>query len=341
MAELKDIAKNKGFTMKVLAEESNIKYTTLLSMAQRPIDHWPLDNVTALEKTLNFKSGTLKYLKNSILLTPFVKWVGGKRQLLPELKKRLPQKYNHYFEPFIGGGALLLNEKAMNATINDFNPELTNAWLMVKNNVKELSNLLREHERLDSEEYYLNIRSADRDGRIVNMTSVERAARFIYMNKAGYNGLWRVNLKGQNNVPYGAHTHLNLVNENLFNVSEYLNQSNINIETGDYQNSLDNVCTGDFVYFDPPYIPVNATSAFTSYTPNGFGLVQQEQLRDFAFKLSQKGVFVMLSNSDVPLINELYSKEYGFKIHKVQATRMLNSNGSKRGKIGEVIITTY
>lgn len=341
MIELKEIAKNYGLSMKELAIMSTIKYTTLISMSKTPLTHWSDNHVNAIELALSLNKGQLFEIIRGETLVPFIKWVGGKRQLLPQLKAQLPKNYNRYFEPFIGGGALFLSEKPHNAVINDFNTELTNVWNVVKENADGLSLLLKEHERNDSKEYYLDIRSADRDGRIVNMTANERAARFIYMNKAGYNGLWRVNLKGQNNVPYGAHSKLNLINDNLFNVSQYLNENNIQILNGDYRKAVEEANTGDFVYFDPPYIPIDATSSFTSYTENGFGLVQQQQLRDTAIELSKKGVLVMLSNSDVPLIYDLYKEVDGFFIQNVQATRMINSNGKKRGKIGEVIITNY
>ncbi|MCM0599267.1 DNA adenine methylase [Periweissella fabalis] len=277
-----------------------------------------------------------------VVVSPFIKWVGGKRQLLPQLIELLPNKseINTYFEPFIGGGALFLRLQPTKAVINDFNSELSNTWEVVRDNPEELQSILSEHQQFDSKEYYLNLRSADRDERITKMTKVERAARFIYMNKAGYNGLWRVNSKGQNNVPYGAHKTLNLVNETIINDASYLQAADLTILTGDYKDAVATADTGDFVYFDPPYIPVTTTAAFTSYTADGFGLVQQEQLRDTVLALTARGVKVMLSNSDVPLIDELYSDPI-FKIHRVMATRMVNSNGKGRGKVGEVIITNY
>lgn len=341
MVELKEIAKNNGMTMKGLAESSNIKYTTLMSMSKTPVNNWNEETLNSLAKALHLTQDELIMAVNGIVLTPFIKWVGGKRQLLPKLQQWMPKKYDRYFEAFIGGGAFLLNTSPKKAVINDFNPELVNVWKSVRDDVDELAELLKEYEIRDSKEFYLNIRSADRDGRIINMTPVERAARFIYMNKAGYNGLWRVNLRGQNNVPYGGHSKLTLVTQNLFNVSEYLKVNDIDIRQGDYRDAVCDAQTGDFVYFDPPYIPMTETASFTSYTKEGFGLVQQEQLRDLAIALSKRGVKVMLSNSDVPLIKELYKSSDGFHIHKVQATRFINSNAQKRGKIGEVIITTY
>lgn len=192
----------------------------------------------------------------------------------------------------------------------------------------------------DSKEYYLKVRSYDRDGSILKMSDVERAARFIYLNKAGYNGLWRVNSKGQNNVPYGSHKTLNLIGSSLRADSNYLIRNNVFISSLDYKQAVKNAQSGDFVYFDPPYIPVNLTSNFTSYTKNGFGMIQQEQLRDLAVSLTKRGVLVMLSNSDTVLTRELYDGKY-FKIHSVKAMRFINSKSSGRGKVGELVITNY
>jgi DNA adenine methylase len=272
--------------------------------------------------------------------TPFIKWVGGKRQLLTELTAYYPQHFNRYFEPFIGGGASLLNLCPQKAVINDFNGELVNAWQTVKEQPEDLIKLVENHAASDSKEYYLDIRMADRDGRLTKMSSVERAARFIYLNKAGFNGLWRVNSKGQNNVPYGAHKKVNVPVDAIQNDHHYLANHDVRILQGDYRDAVADAKENDFVYFDPPYIPVNQTAAFTSYTKNGFGLAQQEELRDLALELAHRGVKVMLSNSDVPLIDELYADSQ-FRIHHVQARRSVNSNGDKRGKVGEVIITTY
>ncbi|KDA50191.1 Methyl-directed repair DNA adenine methylase [Leuconostoc pseudomesenteroides PS12] len=341
MNELKELAKLNGFTQKQLALSADIKYTTLLSMARTPVTHW---NEIAKENIANTFDMTVADFENAMsgnFLSPFVKWVGGKRQLLPELVKRMPKDgYDKYYEPFVGGGALLLRLAPKNAVINDSNTELVNAWESIRDNLDELSELLLQHEKQDTKEYYVDLRATDRDGRITKMTNIERGARFIYMNKAGFNGLWRENKDGQNNVPYGSHKKLNLVTESFRSVSEYLNRSNVKIMNADYRKAVLDANTGDFVYFDPPYIPVNQTSSFTNYTKDNFGLVQQEQLRDTALALANQGVKVMLSNADVPLIKDLYS-DLIFKIHHVKANRSINSNASKRGKVGEVIITTY
>lgn len=341
MNKLNEIAHLNGITMKELAKNSGINYTTLISMSKRSSFHWNEESKKSIANSLFMTPIELENKLNGALMTPFIKWVGGKRQLLPQLINFLPKEgYNTYYEPFVGGGALLLRLEPQKAVINDFNKELYITWSIIKNNLPELSILLKEHEINDSKPYYLDIRSADRDGRIIHMSNTERAARFIYMNKAGYNGLWRVNSKGQNNVPYGDHKKLNLISDSLSTVSHYLNKANITIQNKDYRETVSTAQKNDFVYFDPPYIPVTPTSSFTSYTKNGFGLVQQEQLRDTALALMKQGVKVMLSNADVPLIKELYGNGE-FKIHHVTANRFINSNSSKRGKVGEVIITSY
>lgn len=173
------------------------------------------------------------------------------------------------------------------------------------------------------------------------MTPVERAGRFIYLNKAGFNGLWRVNSKGQNNVPYTNPKKLNLVMaDRILNLSRYLNQADIHIDNREFTYVESLAQKDDFIYFDPPYIPLTITSAFTSYTKDGFGEVQQTLLRDLALKLTQKSVKIMISNSDTPLTRELYQSER-FNIHEVSAKRMINSNAKKRGAINELIITNY
>lgn len=337
---LSNIVKMAGLNVKKLSEKANIPYSTLRFLTKTSPKKWTNEQLSAIATALNITTDELKDELGKTVLTPFIKWVGGKRQLLPELIKHIPKSYNTYYEPFIGGGALFLKIQPKKAVINDFNEELANAWEIVKNDNEKLRLLLDYYGLEDSKEFYLNLRSADRDGRIKDFNNLERAGRFIYLNKAGYNGLWRVNQKGQNNVPYGAHKTINFNFPNIYDVSDYLNRNDVEITSGDYKDSLSSATKDDFVYLDPPYIPVNPTSNFTSYTKDGFGLIQQQELAETALCLAKKGVKVMLSNADVPLIEKLYSDKI-FNIHHVQANRVLNSNGKKRGKVGEVIITTY
>lgn len=272
-------------------------------------------------------------------LKPFTKWVGGKRQLLPELQKFKPKNYNTYFEPFVGGGALLFSLHPQNAVINDFNSSLMNVYRVIKENPEELLKILEKYAENNSKEYYLKIRSADRDGRIEKMNNVEKAARLLYMLKVDFNGLYRVNKKGQFNVPYGKNKNPKIADrENIMAVSGYFNSCNIDFLSGDFEDAVHGVQENDFVYFDPPYIPLSSTSNFTSYTEDGFSFDDQKRLRDTFFRLSSIGAYVMLSNSDTPLTRELYA---GANIHEVTASRTINSNAKKRGKVGELIITNY
>ena len=277
--------------------------------------------------------------KSQSTLQPFTKWTGGKRQLLPIIKSLMPDNYNNYFEPFIGGGALFFDLSPDKAVINDFNNELINCYQQIKKYPQKLIELLAKHQENNSKEYYLELRSADRDNRIDKMTNVERAARIMYMLRVDFNGLYRVNSKNQFNVPYGRYKNPKIVDSDLIlSISQYLNSNNIKILTGDFEKAVQDVVAGDFVYFDPPYIPLSETSAFTSYTHEGFTYEDQVRLRDCFKKLDEKGAFVMLSNSSSPLVEELYKD---FNIHKVEANRTNGAKTSSRGKISEIIVTTY
>ena len=277
--------------------------------------------------------------KSQTTLQPFTKWTGGKRQLLPVIKSLMPDNYNSYFEPFIGGGAVFFELIPKKAIINDFNSELINCYRQIKDNPQKLIELLVDHQKNNSKDYYLELRSVDRDGRIHAMTDTERAARIMYMLRVDFNGLYRVNSKNQFNVPYGRYKNPKIVDSDLIlSISQYLNKNNIEILTGDFEKAVEDVGAGDFVYFDPPYIPLSETSAFTSYTHEGFSYEEQVRLRDVFRKLDKKGAYVMLSNSSSPLVEELYK---GFNVHKVEATRTNGAKASSRGKISEFIVTNY
>ncbi|MGQ7461557.1 DNA adenine methylase [Streptococcus suis] len=277
--------------------------------------------------------------KSQTTLQPFTKWTGGKRQLLPVIKSLMPDNYNSYFEPFIGGGALFFDLSPDKAVINDFNNELMNCYQQIKKHPKKLIELLTKHQENNSKEYYLELRAVDRDNRINKMTDVERAARIMYMLRVNFNGLYRVNSKNQFNVPYGRYKNPKIVDSELIlSISTYLNSNDIRILNGDFEEAVKSVQAGDFIYFDPPYIPLSETSAFTSYTHEGFSYEEQVRLRDVFRKLDKKGAYVMLSNSSSPLVEELYK---GFNIHKVEATRTNGAKASSRGKISEIIVTNY
>lgn len=274
-----------------------------------------------------------------VTLQPFTKWTGGKRQLLPVIRELMPKTYNRYFEPFVGGGALFFDLAPKDAVINDFNAELINCYQQIKDNPQELIEILKIHQEYNSKEYYLDLRSADRDERIDIMSEVQRAARILYMLRVDFNGLYRVNSKNQFNVPYGRYKNPKIVDENLISaISVYLNNNQLEIKTGDFEKAIVDVRTGDFVYFDPPYIPLSETSAFTSYTHEGFSFADQVRLRDAFKRLSDTGAYVMLSNSSSALVEELYKD---FNIHYVEATRTNGAKSSSRGKISEIIVTNY
>lgn len=272
-------------------------------------------------------------------LQPFTKWTGGKRQLLSELRSYMPEKYKCYFEPFVGGGALFFDLAPERAVINDFNEELMNVYRQIKEKPADLIDLLLEHKTNNSKEYYLELRSVDRDGRIDEMTDVERAARVLYMLRVDFNGLYRVNSKNQFNVPYGRYKNPKIVDVDLIHqISGYLNENDVEILQTDFADAVAGAQAGDFVYFDPPYIPLNETSSFTSYTHEGFSYEEQVRLRNTFKELTDRGVYVMLSNSSSSLVEELYQ---GFNIHFVEAQRTNGAKSSSRGKISEIIVTNY
>ena len=266
---------------------------------------------------------------------PIVKWVGGKRQLMFELIKNMPKSYNRYFEPFIGGGALFFELQPEQAYISDLNEELINLYSVVRDNVDELIKDLSKHEV--SKEYFLEIRNIDRTEQYTELSDVERASRFIYLNRTCFNGMYRVNSQGQFNVPFGHYKNPRIIDENnLLNCSELLKKTEI--KCADFSEILTKVKKGDLVYFDPPYVPLNDTSSFTSYTKDGFDINMQFKLRDVCDELDNKGVRFMLSNSDTKLVNELY---VNYEIKKVFASRQINANADGRGKITEVLVRNY
>lgn len=266
---------------------------------------------------------------------PIVKWVGGKRQLMFELLKNMPENYNRYFEPFIGGGALFFELQPDNAYISDMNEELINLYEVVRDNVDELITDLQKHDI--SKEYFMEIRNIDRTDEYKNWSDVKKASRFIYLNRTCFNGMYRVNSKGEFNVPFGHYKNPRILDENnLINCSKLLQRTEI--KHADFSEILKKVKKDDFVYFDPPYVPLSKTSSFTSYTKDGFDLDMQLSLRDVCDKLDSMGVKFLLSNSDTQFVNELYEN---YNIKKVFASRQINANADGRGKITEVLVRNY
>lgn len=269
---------------------------------------------------------------------PIIKWVGGKRQLMDDLKRLMPKQYNRYFEPFIGGGALFFELKPKNALINDYNKELSNLYSVVKNNPDKLIDDVCKHK--NESDYYYDIRALDRDEKAFSkLSDVEKASRFIFLNKTGFNGLYRVNSKGQCNVPFGRYKNPSYCDpENLKSCSELL--QNTEITNGDFESIKDKVKKGDFVYFDPPYVPLNTTSSFTGYTEKGFDEDMQWRLRELCDHINDIGAYFMLSNSYTEFILDLYNVD-GYTIHTVKAGRSINSKCDGRGKVKEVVVTNY
>lgn len=274
------------------------------------------------------------------LTQPFLKWAGGKRQLLHEIRKYIPKKMNRYFEPFIGAGAVLFELQPQNAIISDINSELVNVYKVIKHEHEELIVHLKKHAHLHNREYFYEIRALDREQeKYGKLSPVEKAARMIYLNKTCFNGLYRVNSKGQFNVPFGQYVNPQIVNEGVLQaVHDYLSYYDVMIWNKDFADVVQDAKEGDFVYFDPPYDPVSDTSSFTSYSLDGFNRNDQIRLRDVCLELDRRGCKFLLSNSATDFIKELYD---GFHIELVSATRTINSVASKRGKIDEVLVMNY
>ena len=276
---------------------------------------------------------------------PFVKWVGGKRQLLQQFKsmnlyppEEFDPKTGKYFESFVGGGAVFFDLLPKKAFLSDMNNELVITYNVIKSDVESLIKSLKKHK--NNKEYFLKIRAKE----VNKLSDIEVASRFIYLNRTCFNGLYRVNLKGGFNVPFAGNKNPLICDEvNLRKISKAL--THVIIKHEDYKNVINRAKKGDFIYFDPPYYPVSKTSSFTSYTKESFLEKEQIALRDIFAELTKRGCFVMLSNSDTPFINEIYSeikiKGKLIRINKVFAGRAINSDASKRGKITEVLVTNY
>lgn len=276
-------------------------------------------------------------------LKPFIKWAGGKRALLPELLRLMPKDFNNYFEPFIGGGALFfeLSKQGLlqgkKAYLFDANDELINTYQTVKKQPKKLLKQLKEFQAKHSEEFYYSTRAMDREPNFKNLPAEIRAARFIYLNKTCFNGLWRVNSKGYHNVPIGRYKNPIIYDEELIMAASTALQ-NAEIRHADFAKALDFADKGDFVYFDPPYYPLTPTSSFTAYHENVFLDEEQKRLYGVFKKLADRGVSVMHSNSDTEFIKGLYK---GYDIEFVEVNRFINSKSSGRGKIKEIIARNF
>ena len=276
--------------------------------------------------------------KHNVLTQPFLKWAGGKRQLLPAIKEYVPQKFSQYYEPFVGAGAVLFSLQPKKSVINDTNRELIDCYRVIKDNPEELLELCQQHRQKNSQEYYYWLRGQDRQDDFKDRSPTERAARIIYLNKTCFNGLFRVNSSGQFNVPYGNYSNPVIADPAVIrSVSAYLNQRDVRILEGDFAKAVATARKGAFIYFDPPYHPLSDTSSFTGYSVDGFGEAEQIRLKKLCDKLSQRGCQVLVSNSSASFIKELYSAP-DYEIVEVKASRAINAVASKRGRINELLI---
>lgn len=270
-------------------------------------------------------------------MVSFIKWAGGKKQLLEQFKPFFPKKIERYFDVFVGGGAVLFyiiqNYKPKYVFISDINEELINTYEVIKNDVENLINELKKLRQNHNKETYYKIRAEDPK----LLSKLIRASRFIYLNKTCFNGLYRVNSKGQFNVPMGSYKNPSIFSEkDLIEISKLL--QNVEIKLMSFEDILKYAKEDDFCYFDPPYYPLKKGQSFTTYTKEVFLEKEQEKLKDVFEKLDKRGCKVMLSNSNTNFIKELY-KDY--KISFVNANRMINCDGKGRGKIKEVVVINY
>jgi DNA adenine methylase len=277
------------------------------------------------------------------LIKPYMKWAGGKRQLLPEIRKYLPADTQSitYYEPFAGAGAVFFDLQPPRAVINDYNRELMVSYRVIRDHVEELIAALSIHEKNNCRDYYYRVRGLDRNPAVFErIPDVEKTARLIFLNKTCYNGLYRVNSRGFFNVPYGRHTNPAICEEPVLRaVHGYLAAGDIDIQSGDFEDSVKTAAEHSFVYFDPPYHSPGKTN-FTAYQADGFDDTNQVRLRDVFLSLTKRGVPCLLSNADTPFIRGLY-RDKNLDIITVSAKRTINSNAGRRGAVNEVLIKNW
>lgn len=271
------------------------------------------------------------------LVKPFLKWAGGKRQLVVKIREFVPRNYNLYFEPFVGAAAVLFDLQPKTALINDANDELINCYRVVKNSSEKLIVHAKQHP--NTKKHFYDLRSLDRKPDFSELSELERASRLLFLNKTCFNGLFRVNSRGHFNVPYSKYSNPLIVDEVAIRaVSRYFNSSRIDMSSEDFEKSVDGAEQNDFVYFDPPYDPISDTSSFTGYNLPSFDRDQQRRLKNVCDQLTRRGCKVLLSNSATPFIRNLYRNERRYTIVEVKASRNINSVGSGRGKVKELLI---
>ncbi len=273
----------------------------------------------------------------SRVLRPFLKWAGGKRRLLTQIRPFVPKQFDTYFEPFLGAGAVFFDLHSKRAVVNDLNAELINVYRVIQQDLEALLTDLTRHR--NEKDYYYAVRDLDRCAAFPQLTPVQRASRILFLNKTCFNGLFRVNRHNEFNVPFGRYKNPKICNEVILRaVHQYLTSNDIRIYNDDFEAIALQAQAGDFVYFDPPYDPVSDTASFTGYNINGFNREAQIRLKAVTDVLTARGCPVLLSNSATPFIRQLY-REY--KLVGMTANRTINSNGKRRGEVHEVLIMNY
>ena len=267
--------------------------------------------------------------------TPFLKWVGGKTRLLSQMEGLLPEEFDGYHEPFVGGGAVFFRLLPDQARLTDVNGRLIDCYTAIRDDVESLADELARHARRHDKAYYYRQRERFNSAR--RLSGTQRAGLMMYLNKTCFNGLYRENSRGEFNVPMGSYKKPRVLDlPNLLAVHETL--KGVDLGVASFERVLDHAEPGDLVYFDPPYVPVSATSSFTSYAKGGFGSDLQVRLAQVFAELAQRGCYVMLSNSDCGLVRELYA---GWRIEQVWAPRSINSRADRRGAVPEVVVCSW
>jgi DNA adenine methylase len=359
---LKEVLEKEGKSLYRLCKDTGLSYQQGHAIANKQTTRIDLSTIDTLcdylqcdpSELISFETSILKKEINKFPLTehskritnssadtepkPFLQWVGGKREMIPQYKDYFPKKYNTYFEPFLGGGAMFFELAPEKAFLNDNNRELYEAYKGVRDFPELVINILDSLKYHHSKELYMRIRELDREYDLFNnFRDYEIAARLIYLNQTCFNGVYRVNQKGQFNVPIGSSLNRLISDANtILKASKVLKKAHI--ECNDFEKVIANVQKGDFVFFDPPYYPVSQYSDFTRYTKEKFYQEDQKRLKDSIVKLTKIGAYLMLSNSDCDFVRNLYKN---FNIYEMQSSRSLNCKSDKRGKVSELLITNY
>ncbi len=274
-------------------------------------------------------------MEEKVPIPSFLKWPGGKRKLLSAIRRYIPTDTHYFVEPFVGGGAVFLGLRQEQVRISDINAELINCYRMVRDRPGELIVESKKWQERHSKEFFLEVRAWDRISGFAERSAIERAARFLYLNKTCFNGLYRVNSKGQFNTPFGYYENPKIASEKIIEAtSRYLNQEGIEIMQGDFEDALLDIKDA-FVYFDPPYHPLSETASFTGYAQGGFDEQEQIRLKKVADRLRDRNCQVLVSNSDTEFIRYLWED---YAIEEIKAARAINCKGEKRGAIGELLI---